>query len=58
MFLRIQQADYIEDYQIRLVFNDGRVGVVDLAAELYGEVFEPLRDRDYFRAFTSLNYRR
>ncbi len=30
---------------MRLRFDDGLEGVVDLEPELWGEVFEPLRDR-------------
>ena len=34
-----------------LKFNDGLEGEVDLASELTGEVFEPLRDTAYFASF-------
>ena len=32
-------------------FDDGKGGVIDLAGELWGEVFEPLRDVALFRRF-------
>jgi hypothetical protein len=35
-----------DNYQAGLQFNDGRKGLVDLADELYGAIFEPLRDRE------------
>lgn len=44
-------ARYLGDYKIWLEFNDGRKGVVDLADELYGESFEPLRDLQRFAEF-------
>jgi len=44
-------ARYLGDYKVWLEFNDGRKGVVDLADELYGELFEPLRDRERFAEF-------
>ena len=44
-------ARYLGDYKVWLEFNDGRKGVVDLADDLYGENFEPLRDRDRFAEF-------
>ena len=33
---------------MELTFDDGFVRVVDLESELWGDVFEPLRDRVYF----------
>ena len=41
--------EYLNDYRLRLRFNNGVEGVVDLQAELYGEVFETLRDTRLFR---------
>lgn len=52
MILHVVEAVYDHDYVIRLRFNDGAEGFVDLADELYGEVFEPLKDLSKFRAFT------
>ena len=49
MFLHVEKVQYLYDYVIRLRFNDGTEGEVDLKDELYGEVFEPLRDLDQFR---------
>ena len=51
MILHVTEAKYERDYVIRLKFNDGAEGFVDLSAELYGEMFEPLRDLQRFRAF-------
>jgi hypothetical protein len=39
----------LEDYRLKLTFADGTSGEVDLSAELWGEVFEPLRDPAVFR---------
>ena len=39
------------DYVIRVKFNDGAEGLVDLSRELYGEMFEPLKNPETFRAF-------
>ena len=41
----------IDKYRIKLKFNNGAEGVVDLAEELYGEVFEPLNDIELFKSF-------
>jgi Protein of unknown function (DUF2442) len=40
----IEDAEYLEGYKVKLWFRDGSVKVVDLEPELYGEMFEPLKD--------------
>jgi hypothetical protein len=52
MLLRVTDAHYVGDYRLRLSFNNGTQGIVDLEPELYGEIFEPLRDKRLFREFT------
>ncbi len=47
----IVEARHVVDYVIWLRFSDGLAGEVDLRDELHGEVFEPLKDPDVFRAF-------
>ena len=49
MFLHVIDMNYLEGYKLRLTFNDGVVKDVDLEDELYGPVFEPLKDADFFR---------
>ena len=49
MFLHVSAVEYEAEYRLRIVFDDGAVKVVDLAHELEGEVFEPLRDWKVFR---------
>ena len=51
MLPRVIQARYIEEYIIWLKFNDGVEGEVDLRDELWGPVFEPLKDQEVFRRF-------
>jgi len=48
---KLESAEYLSGYRLRLTFTDGRVGILDLEDQLWGEVFEPLRDRDQFREF-------
>jgi hypothetical protein len=50
--IKIVDARYIEGFKIELHFNDGKSKIVDLSNEIYGEVFEPLKDIDYFKKFT------
>jgi hypothetical protein len=51
MFLEVTGATYLEDYRIRLEFNNGTTKTIDLKNELNGSVYEPLRQVDYFRKF-------
>ncbi len=44
MFLHVNDVQYLQNYQLRLTFNNGSVCEVDLEAELYGEIFEPLKE--------------
>jgi len=48
MFIYVKNAKYLEDYKIEIEFSDGKKGIVDLSDELYGEVFEPLKDKNLF----------
>lgn len=49
MFLHVTAVEYVGDYKLQLCFNNGAQGVVDLEQELYGEIFEPLRDKTLFQ---------
>jgi hypothetical protein len=49
--MRVKDARYVRDYVVWLKFSDGTEGEVDLKDELFGEVFEPLRDKEYFKKF-------
>jgi len=51
MFIHVTKAKYLTDYKVWLSFNDGTEGEIDLTSELYGEVFEPLKDKDFFKSF-------
>ena len=48
---RLKSARYVDGYRLELSFEDGRVGELDLKDELWGEVFEPLRDIEKFKNF-------
>ena len=51
MFSRVVEARHVREYTVFLRFQDGIEGEVDLRPQLYGEVFEPLKDPEYFRQF-------
>jgi len=41
---RIRSVEPLAGFALRLGFDDGTVREIDLVAELWGPVFEPLRD--------------
>lgn len=49
--IKIIEANYLEGYKIRFKFNDGSIKSIDFTNELWGEVFEPLKDINYFQSF-------
>ena len=48
---KLTNAEYDGDYRIKVYFEDGIVGVIDMEQELWGEVFEPLKDLSKFQKF-------
>jgi hypothetical protein len=48
MFLHVVRVDPLQEHRVRVEFSDGAVKDVDLSEELYGEVFEPLRQAELF----------
>jgi hypothetical protein len=40
----VKDVTYVSDYKLLLSFDDGSERLVDLANELDGEIFEPLKD--------------
>ncbi len=51
MILHVKEAKHLHDYVIWLRFNDGAEGEVNLKDELYGEIFELLKDLKMFKSF-------
>jgi hypothetical protein len=56
MYFTVVNARHVRDHVIWVQFKDGTEGEVDLSAELWGPVFEPLKDVEYFRRFTVAEY--
>jgi len=56
MYYNVTKAEYVRDYILVLKFEDGTAGEVDLAGELWGEVFQPLKDLEFFKRFTVAEY--
>jgi len=48
MIPKVVEVKALEGYRLWLRFHDGTVGTVDLAGELGGTLFEPLKDVSLF----------
>lgn len=51
MLPKLQEARYQGEYRIWLKFLDGTEGEINLEKELWGEVFQPLKDKARFSKF-------
>jgi hypothetical protein len=51
MDYRLVDAKYVRDFMVWVRFSDGVEGEIDLLPELYGPIFEPLRDISVFKRF-------
>ena len=49
--IEVTSARYLDEYKIWIEFNDGTAGVADLHNDLWGQIFEPLKDRELFKNF-------
>lgn len=45
----VKGVTYVSEYKLLLTFEDDSVKLVDLERELDGEIFEPLKDINYFK---------
>jgi hypothetical protein len=50
--LEVTRVEYVEGYKIRVFFNNGECGDVDLKDSLWGPMFEPLKEIAAFQRFT------
>ncbi len=46
----VRDVKYLDNYRLRLTFENNIVKVVDLKPHLDGEIFEPLMKIDYFKS--------
>ncbi|TWU32061.1 hypothetical protein Q31b_58560 [Novipirellula aureliae] len=49
--LHVTFASHLGGHRLHLCFNDGTAGDIDLATNLDGPIFEPLRNVEYFANF-------
>ena len=45
----VVSVEALDNYQLKVVFDDATQGVISLADRLFGSVFEPLKDPEVFR---------
>ena len=50
--MEIKNAEYLDGYRLRLLFDNGEIRIVDLESSLSGPIFQPLNDLNYFKRFT------
>jgi hypothetical protein len=49
MYYNVIDVRHVRDHVLWVRFEDGTAGEVDLGDELWGNVFEPLKDVDFFK---------
>lgn len=49
MVPRVLEVEPLAGYKLRLKFGDGATGTIDLSDQLWGTMFEPLKDEQLFR---------
>ncbi len=47
----VRDASYISEHKLLLTFEDGSAKIANLEPYLDGEIFEPLKDIEYFKTF-------
>ena len=52
MNYRLLEARHVSKYTLFLRFSDGVEGEIDLQHQLYGSIFEPLKDAGTFKSFS------
>lgn len=45
----VKDVTYVSGYKLLVTFEDGTVKLVDMGPDLDGEIFEPLKNIDYFK---------
>ena len=47
----VTNAEYIDDFKIKFEFSNGVSKIVDCKQYLKGEIFQPLKEINYFKKF-------
>ena len=54
--LWITKAEYLNDFKLNIQFNNNEKGVVDLENKLDKKIFEPLKEKTFFKNFKLNNW--
>ena len=54
--LWITKAEYINDFKLSIQFNNNENGIIDLENNLDKKIFEPLKDKTFFKNFKLNNW--
>ena len=46
---QVRSVKALDGYRLEVSFADGAHGIISLKGRLFGEVFEPLRDPEFFK---------
>ena len=49
MIIGVKEVEYIQNYKLRVLFDNDSKKFVDLSRYLDGEIFEPLKNIEYFK---------
>lgn len=47
----VTEATYLGEYRLKIRFDNGEIKAVDLKPHLDGPIFQPLKDREFFKSF-------
>jgi len=56
MYYNVVDAKHVRDFVVWVKFEDGAEGEIDLSSELWGLVFEPVKDREFFQRVFVADY--
>jgi hypothetical protein len=56
MHYNVIAARHVHDYVLWVKFEDGTEGGIDLSSELWGPIFEPVKQPEYFRTVSVAEY--
>ena len=54
--IEVYRAVYKDNFRIWIEFNDNKSGIIDFENELWGKIFEPLKNIEYFKNFKISDY--
>ncbi len=49
MIIGVKNVEYIEGFELKITFDNSEIKVVNLENVLEGEIFEPLKNIEYFK---------